>query len=227
MHYRSPSSYPPSVSLPSSLSPTLTPPPQALLQGYAKDQRPSGGGGRGVGGGPDDEEWFSRLPEEVQAQLRDPRAWKGMVPEHAELAEAGKAAAAVGGAGGGLLFGSLPPRVQLIVRPYLDSKFTLEDVGGGGERGGSGSRGGADPSAASAAPPHAPPPAAASASVVIFGRQRHSFRRWLELWLKAMSRSVQGQHQAAFSAVTSVLKWDLPLMMFLLPQVREEGGGGR
>lgn len=161
----------------------------------------------GIGGGPEDEEWFLRLPPEVQTALRDPKAWKGSGAEFVIEQSGGSRGSAAAEAAGGVLYSFLQPRVQVVVRPYLDSKFTLEDVGAG--RGGGAAGAATDPSSSSVVIP----------SSVIFGRQRHSFRRWLELWLKAMSRMISGQHQVAFHAVTSVLKWDLPLMMFLLPQV--------
>ena len=150
----------------------------------------------------------------MQAFLRDPKTWKGIVPE---LQPGGGPEAALAG-GAGQLYCQLPRGVQVVVRPYLESKFTLEDVGSraaaaaaAAAAGGAAADGGAVATSVVATLPVVPQ--------IIFGRQRHSFRRWLELWLKAMSKMVTGQHQAAFSAVTSVLKWDLPLMMFLLPQV--------
>eukprot|EP00798_Chlamydomonas_sp_ICE-L_P024092 gene24092-9666_t len=92
------------------------------------------------------------------------------------------------------LFNRLPTEVQPIVAPCLNSRFTLED--NKAQRGG-----------------------AADEPSTIFGSFRHSFRRWLELWLKSIIGFTSGSCQPAFSAVTSVLKWDLPFMTFLLPQV--------
>lgn len=51
----------------------------------------------------------------------------------------------------------------------------------------------------------------------IFGSQQHSFRRWLDLWLKRLSAEATSPLAPAFAAVGGVLKWDLPLMAFVLP----------
>lgn len=48
----------------------------------------------------------------------------------------------------------------------------------------------------------------------------HSFRRWLEVWLKGMIKWTTGPGQPVFQALVGVLKFDLPLMMFLLPEVK-------
>lgn len=56
---------------------------------------------------------------------------------------------------------------------------------------------------------------------VIFGRQQHSFRRWLDVWLRAMIDGSCGMLREGFLATTGVLKWDLPTMMFLLPYVAQ------
>uniref|UniRef100_A0A7R9VTK1 Serine/threonine-protein kinase ATR n=1 Tax=Chlamydomonas euryale TaxID=1486919 RepID=A0A7R9VTK1_9CHLO len=163
---------------------------QTLLQTHTAERiaEDSGGGDGGNGRSGTRDDWLTSLSPELQSVLRSSRALAqaGVSMEQLSLLMPGVDA---DGREGGL-FGALRPHVQLVVRPYLTSRFTLEDLV---------SR------------------AAGEAQGVIFGRGRHSYRRWLELWLKSLSRRVAGPHQRAFSAVTSVLKWDLPLMTFLLP----------
>ncbi|GAX74920.1 hypothetical protein CEUSTIGMA_g2366.t1 [Chlamydomonas eustigma] len=173
---------------------------QALLQGYAKaDALFNGAPGSDAGG----TTWFTGLPIELQKKLSEIGASTSSMSNLKALellrkreVEDQMQGVPNSGGGGGLLYDNLMNRVQLIVRPYLDSKFTLEDVG---NRAGMAAQ-------------------EAASYTIIFGRQKHSFRRWLELWLKTLSRWVCGPQQAAFAAVSPVLKWDLPLMTFLLPQ---------
>ncbi|KAL6746419.1 hypothetical protein V8C86DRAFT_3034694, partial [Haematococcus lacustris] len=54
---------------------------------------------------------------------------------------------------------------------------------------------------------------------VLFGSRQFSCRRWLELWLRGMIKASTGPCQPAFNALATCLKFDLPLMLYALPQV--------
>lgn len=91
---------------------------------------------------------------------------------------------------GARLFDALPPDVQPIVLPYLSSRFTFS----GKEMKEMG---------------------------VVFGTEPNlSFRRWLDLWLRRLIKAAAGcPLHHAFQACVGLLKWDLPLMTFMLPYV--------
>ncbi|KAL6744647.1 hypothetical protein V8C86DRAFT_3152686, partial [Haematococcus lacustris] len=60
---------------------------------------------------------------------------------------------------------------------------------------------------------------------VLFGSRQFSCRRWLELWLRGMIKASTGPCQPAFNALATCLKFDLPLMLYALPQVVFKRGG--
>lgn len=60
---------------------------------------------------------------------------------------------------------------------------------------------------------------------VLFGSQLHSFRRWLFLWVKQLSRCTCAPLAAAFEACRGMTSWDTPLMVFLLPFMMVEVAG--
>jgi hypothetical protein len=64
---------------------------------------------------------------------------------------------------------------------------------------------------------------------VVFGSHSHTFRRWLNLWLKQLTELSTGPLAAAFEACRGVMNWDQPLMMALLPYMMVEvaGQGGQ
>jgi hypothetical protein len=64
----------------------------------------------------------------------------------------------------------------------------------------------------------------------VFGSHSHTFRRWLNLWLKQLTDLSSGPLSAAFEACRACMNWDQPLMMALLPylmvEVAGQGGPG-
>ncbi|PNW78179.1 hypothetical protein CHLRE_10g467200v5 [Chlamydomonas reinhardtii] len=96
------------------------------------------------------------------------------------------------------LYWEIRPDIRPLVKPYLTTRYTLEDVGRGGR------------------------PEVDSWLVgnpLFNSPKRPSYRRWMTLWIRAMLRFAVGPHQAAFNAMMPVMRQDLPLMTFMLPQV--------
>eukprot|EP00883_Tetradesmus_obliquus_P008640 jgi/Sobl393_1/19368/SZX76090.1 len=60
---------------------------------------------------------------------------------------------------------------------------------------------------------------------VVFGSHAHTFRRWLNLWLKQLAELSSGPLAPAFEACRGVMAWDAPLMMGLLPYMMAEVAG--
>ncbi|WIA34494.1 hypothetical protein OEZ86_012821 [Tetradesmus obliquus] len=60
---------------------------------------------------------------------------------------------------------------------------------------------------------------------VVFGSHAHTFRRWLNLWLKQLAELSAGPLAPAFEACRGVMAWDAPLMMGLLPYMMAEVAG--
>ncbi|GIL60616.1 hypothetical protein Vafri_15149, partial [Volvox africanus] len=97
------------------------------------------------------------------------------------------------------LYGRIPPDIQPLVKPYLTTRYTLEKDVGRSAR--------------------AKNDTFLSGPAIFSANPRPSYRRWLNLWIRAMLRYAVGPHQAAFTAMTPVMRLDLPLMTLLLPQV--------
>ncbi|GFR46173.1 hypothetical protein Agub_g7701, partial [Astrephomene gubernaculifera] len=97
------------------------------------------------------------------------------------------------------LYWEIRPDIRPLVKPYLTTKYTLQEREPG--------RGRFDPDSFLSGP------------ALFCGVPRPTYRRWLTLWIRAMLRFAVGPHQAAFNALTVVMSLDLPLMTFMLPQV--------
>ncbi|KAG2423364.1 hypothetical protein HYH02_015337 [Chlamydomonas schloesseri] len=96
------------------------------------------------------------------------------------------------------LYWEIRSDIRPLVKPYLTTRYTLEDVGRGGR----------------------PEVDSWLAGNPLFNApKRPSYRRWMTLWIRAMLRFAVGPHQAAFNAMMPVMRQDLPLMSFMLPQV--------
>lgn len=90
------------------------------------------------------------------------------------------------------LFALLPEEVQAIVRPYLDSKYSMKI-----------------------------PSTKVLNGVVFTSAVPHiTFRKWVPLWLTQLTEMhITGEHQVLFKAINPVLYCDIPTALFLAPYV--------
>jgi len=86
------------------------------------------------------------------------------------------------------LFRNIGEELQAVVRPYLNTKYQLQQ---------------------SFNPGAIPSP--------IFGSHGLSFRRWLALWLQQLTDVMPSEWATVFRACTGVARHDIPIMMLLLP----------